>query len=230
MLSIISRAEAKARGLTRFFTGRPCDRGHVAERTVLRKTCVECIPLNKADTPDAGHPSSDLSITKPTHERRNHGSIERFKKLIVDVHGRRRFDATIVDINGVRGTPYHCVPLLEDLERREEITPDMRKAGDKFHDDFRLANLYQLRASDIESVRVSGKLRNYEYNKDARDAIHRSIQLLGGHHSRETSCAWHILGCETSIRQWTAIRHNCGDFIGARLARKTLVTTLKSLV
>lgn len=36
------RAEAKALGLKRYFTGKPCKRGHVAERSVHRAMCVEC--------------------------------------------------------------------------------------------------------------------------------------------------------------------------------------------
>jgi hypothetical protein len=39
---IISRDEAKALGLPRFFTGKPCKRGHVAERGVSSHKCMEC--------------------------------------------------------------------------------------------------------------------------------------------------------------------------------------------
>lgn len=42
MPKIISRAEAQARGLKRYFTGKPCKRGHTAERYVARKGCIEC--------------------------------------------------------------------------------------------------------------------------------------------------------------------------------------------
>lgn len=38
----ISRSEAKARGLKRYFSGKPCKRGHVAERFTLSYQCVEC--------------------------------------------------------------------------------------------------------------------------------------------------------------------------------------------
>jgi hypothetical protein len=38
---IISRVEAKALGLKRFFTGKPCRHGHVAERLVTY-ACMEC--------------------------------------------------------------------------------------------------------------------------------------------------------------------------------------------
>lgn len=39
---IIGRADALARGLKRYFTGKPCKRGHVAERAICSKNCVEC--------------------------------------------------------------------------------------------------------------------------------------------------------------------------------------------
>jgi hypothetical protein len=37
-----ARAAAKAQGQTRYFTGEPCSRGHIAERRVSNATCVEC--------------------------------------------------------------------------------------------------------------------------------------------------------------------------------------------
>jgi hypothetical protein len=43
---IISRADAKARDLKLYFTGRPCKRGHIAPRQ-LSGTCVECAPAYK---------------------------------------------------------------------------------------------------------------------------------------------------------------------------------------
>lgn len=41
-MELISRSEAKAAGLTRYFTGRPCPKGHVVQRTVASKDCVRC--------------------------------------------------------------------------------------------------------------------------------------------------------------------------------------------
>lgn len=40
--AIISRKEAKTAGLTRYFTGVPCKRGHLDERLVSRSVCAEC--------------------------------------------------------------------------------------------------------------------------------------------------------------------------------------------
>ena len=41
-MEIISRKEAKAQGLKRYFTGKPCKYGHVAERRVIGGACVDC--------------------------------------------------------------------------------------------------------------------------------------------------------------------------------------------
>lgn len=38
----ISRSNAKAAGLTRYFTGRPCPYGHICERLVSNYWCIEC--------------------------------------------------------------------------------------------------------------------------------------------------------------------------------------------
>ena len=43
--ALITRADAKALGLKRYFTGKPCKHGHVAERT-MNRICVELNRLN----------------------------------------------------------------------------------------------------------------------------------------------------------------------------------------
>lgn len=49
--TIISRAEARTFDLPRYFTGKPCKRGHIAERTIRNKTCVACDLARKVDNP-----------------------------------------------------------------------------------------------------------------------------------------------------------------------------------
>ena len=43
---IITRADARAKGLKRYRTGKPCPDGHDAERFVSNSTCVVCDSLN----------------------------------------------------------------------------------------------------------------------------------------------------------------------------------------
>jgi hypothetical protein len=53
---IVSLAEARARGLTRYFTGKPCKHGHIAERLVSNRRCNVCVQLDRTqwgkDNPD----------------------------------------------------------------------------------------------------------------------------------------------------------------------------------
>lgn len=41
-MQIITRQEAKEKGLSRYFTGKPCKYGHMSEKTVSGGNCVEC--------------------------------------------------------------------------------------------------------------------------------------------------------------------------------------------
>lgn len=41
-MNVISKSEARAQGLRRFFTGRPCKHGHLSERETRTSRCVEC--------------------------------------------------------------------------------------------------------------------------------------------------------------------------------------------
>lgn len=57
-LLIVSRKEAKARGLTRYFTGMPCKHGHVAERYVGNTHCIDCALGRYAANPEKGRAAS----------------------------------------------------------------------------------------------------------------------------------------------------------------------------
>lgn len=43
--AVIGRQEAKAAGLTRYFTGERCKHGHIAERAVAKGVCLECAKI-----------------------------------------------------------------------------------------------------------------------------------------------------------------------------------------
>lgn len=43
----ISRKEAIQSNLKRYYTGKPCKKGHIAERSTSNLTCLECIKLSK---------------------------------------------------------------------------------------------------------------------------------------------------------------------------------------
>ena len=45
---VVTRAEALAAGLTRFFTGKPCKHGHLSERTSCNGGCIACNTISIA--------------------------------------------------------------------------------------------------------------------------------------------------------------------------------------
>ena len=50
-MDIISRSQALQSGSRRYFTGKPCKSGHIAERYTSKGNCVECIRINNAESP-----------------------------------------------------------------------------------------------------------------------------------------------------------------------------------
>lgn len=48
MPQIISYSEARKSGLSRYFTGKPCLRGHISERYSDNATCIACLDVKRA--------------------------------------------------------------------------------------------------------------------------------------------------------------------------------------
>lgn len=47
MVQLLSRKEAIKKGLTRYFTGKPCSHGHFSERLVSNMGCQECAAIKR---------------------------------------------------------------------------------------------------------------------------------------------------------------------------------------
>lgn len=76
MSVIISREEAESNGLSRYFTGKPCKHGHVAERRIGDGHCVECKRL-KQDLWRSENREKARSIVKASEfKRKSHNPDE----------------------------------------------------------------------------------------------------------------------------------------------------------
>jgi len=60
-MEIISRKEAKALGLKKYFTGKPCSKGHICDRYVSTFQCTCCVKERKKNTVKRGITRSDNS-------------------------------------------------------------------------------------------------------------------------------------------------------------------------
>lgn len=73
---ILTRAEARAQGLKRYFTGRPCARGHVAERFVVGNKCYACAAEDTAKWRSANREAWKAS-NRASKQRHQHKYTER---------------------------------------------------------------------------------------------------------------------------------------------------------
>ena len=75
-MKILSRKEAIALGLRRYFTGKPCLNGHVAERFVSSETCSECDLLRRRARYKA-HPENELEYSRAYYKANTEKERER---------------------------------------------------------------------------------------------------------------------------------------------------------
>jgi hypothetical protein len=105
---------------------------------------------------------------------------------------------------------HRVVDTLARMRQAGTIDAAMLDAGREFQRSFILAQLDPLRAMDL--LRVPGSGRDPEpghVQQAARNRVHRALLALGGHDSPAGSCAWHVLGCGRSVREW-ALRQGWG--------------------
>lgn len=73
---IISRKEARALGLKRYFTGQPCKYGHITERRVSDCACVQC-GVEKARNPDERERRREYMRDHQRRYRAENGDVTR---------------------------------------------------------------------------------------------------------------------------------------------------------
>lgn len=99
---IISRAQAKALGLIRYRTGRPCKHGHVAERTVSSGACRDCDQIRQ----------------KSTKGRNSSLAYREANKQMISTRGKSHYEAN--------SAIYKERAMKRYAEKRKEISQQMR--------------------------------------------------------------------------------------------------------
>lgn len=83
MPEIVSRKEAKARGLKRFFTGKPCERGHISEGWAWGMSCIECFKIGILQRYYANHEANKARLRENSaRERREDPSKGRERQRV----------------------------------------------------------------------------------------------------------------------------------------------------
>lgn len=68
-MQIITRKEAKVKGLTHYFTGKSCKRGHIAPRQIVSQNCTACVQEWKARDRKS-NPEKHRRYRRDDYERR----------------------------------------------------------------------------------------------------------------------------------------------------------------
>jgi len=163
-------------------------------------------------------------LVEPTLERRRHDRIEAVPRAIADEAGRP-------------ARPYRCIDTLAMMERRGSITAEMRQAGEDFRNVFALAHHHRLHGMDYDRLRLPHGGRSGPHREqadgarveDAKKAVWRQIQLVGGIASPAGSCLWHVVGAEQSIKQWAIEQGWNGRRISQEAASGILIAALGAL-
>lgn len=115
--------------LKRFFTGKPCKRGHVVERLISSGTCIECIRLYKRSHPEY-QKAVDARRSGTEYRRKQKAKSERIRRQRDDVKAARRAERMkrLADTR-------HRTPPWSNIERIKEIYQDAQKMGPNYHVD-----------------------------------------------------------------------------------------------
>lgn len=125
----MTRAEAIALGLKRYFTGKPCKRGHVTERMVSSRGCADCIKERSPDAKRRYYASDPEKMRERSREWRA-AHPERAREL--DREGGRRYSKTEkARIRRQRFAKKHPDRLRENTRRWREKNPERSQENDR---------------------------------------------------------------------------------------------------
>jgi hypothetical protein len=135
---IITGKEAKERGLKRYFTGKPCKYGHIAERWVSKGSCVLCVKERLSDyrrTPEFRAKERERRRT-PEYRAKNR-ERKRTPEYKAKDRGRQSTPEYRANqrernrINAARHNGYARAPLEKDCPPRPEICDCCHKPSTK---------------------------------------------------------------------------------------------------
>jgi hypothetical protein len=140
-------------------------------------------------------------------------------------------EVTEFDPSGVQVTHHRTVDTLGLMLESGAITSAMYAAARDFQAAFTIAcfdnmpkvNLMLMARSPSASHHV-GDLTDSQIA--ARERVSRALDALGGHGSPAGSCVWHVVGMQTSIREWAMRRGWGGRPVRQESAQGILIAAL----
>ena len=141
---------------------------------------------------------------------------------------------TEVDPNGIEVTHHRTVDTLGMMLESGAITSGMHTAGRDFQAAFTIACFDSMRSVNLTSIVRPSSAHDVwdltDIQMAARERVARALDALGGHGSPAGSCVWHVIGMQTSIREWALRQGWGGRPVRQESAQGILVAALGVLV
>lgn len=171
---IISRAEAKSLGLTRYYTGVECKNGHVAERMERTRSCLECHAHSQRARREANAEKvreQELRYRESSREKRSAGQRQYYHANKEKV---RQYRAN----NAERLKEYDRQYQVANAERKREYRQAHHEKISERNRQWREANPHKCRA--VVRSRQARKLQATPgwFDKAAVEAIYHEAAFL----------------------------------------------------
>jgi 5-methylcytosine-specific restriction endonuclease McrA len=164
---IISREEAKAAGLSRFFTGRPCINNHLSQRTTANGGCFRCNTelgnqLYHNEGPEERKSRRAFARAwKKAHPESVKAEAQRRRAMKRDAEGSHTADELKALFHQQRGKCAYCVKSIRDGYHVDHVVA-MANGGSNWISNIALAcakcNTSKGAADPIEFARRNGRL------------------------------------------------------------------------
>lgn len=144
-------------------------------------------------------------------------------------------EVTELDPNGIEVTHHRTVDTLRLMLDSGAITPAMHTAARDFQAAFIIACFDRMPSVNLTLMTRSPLTAHDVHDLSdaqvaAREKVARALDALGGHGSPAASCTWHVVGLQTSIREWALRQGWGGRPVRQESAQGILVAALGVLV
>ena len=135
------------------------------------------------------------------------------------------------DPDGVRVVHHRVVDTLGRMFAAGTIDADMLSAARDFEAAFTLASFDRMPSASLVLVHAPGTNLGTMSDRQigARESVFRALDALGGMGSPAGSCVWHVVGLQSSLREWSMRQGWGGRAVRHEAAQGILVAALGML-
>lgn len=170
---IVTRKQARQLGLNRYFTGKPCIRGHISERRTVTKLCLECSKA-RAEKWRAKNPGKNKEYSKKWRaadpERARIGVRKSLAKWRPKNKHKKAYETRLRDARKAQRTP-----VWADLLAIQKVYEMARDMNEKTGEEWQVDHIIPLQGKLVSGLHVHANLQVLPALENARK--HNSFRI-----------------------------------------------------